>query len=127
MPDRIVLQGIQFYAYHGVPAEERAVGHRFEVDVEVECDLTAAGRSDDVADTIDYGHVARRVVEIGRERPFHLIEALAAALAERLLSEHPRAERVRVRVRKMLPPIDGVVAFAGVEIERERPWNPGVQ
>jgi 7,8-dihydroneopterin aldolase/epimerase/oxygenase len=120
MADRIVLQGIQFYAYHGVPAEERAVGHRYEVDVEVECDLAAAGRSDDVADTIDYGHLARRVVEISRERPFHLIEALAAALAERILGENPPAERVRVRVRKLLPPIDGVVAAAGVEIERAR-------
>jgi 7,8-dihydroneopterin aldolase/epimerase/oxygenase len=127
MPDRIVLQGIQFYAYHGVPPEERAVGHRFEVDVEVDCDLAPAGRSDDVADTIDYGRLARRVLEIGRERPFQLIEALAAALAERVLAENPRAERVRLRVRKLLPPIDGVVAFAGVEIERERTWDPGVQ
>jgi 7,8-dihydroneopterin aldolase/epimerase/oxygenase len=120
MADRIVLQGIQFYAYHGVPAEERTVGHRYEVDVEVECDLAAAGRSDDVADTIDYGQLARRVVEISLERPFHLIEALAAALAERILDENARAERVRLRVRKLLPPIDGVVAAAGVEIERGR-------
>jgi dihydroneopterin aldolase len=120
MPDRIVLQGIQFYGYHGVPAEEQAVGHRFEADVEVECDLAPAGRSDDVADTIDYGQLARRVVEIARERRYHLIEALAATLAERLLADNPRAVRVRLRLRKLLPPIDGVVAFAGVEIERDR-------
>jgi dihydroneopterin aldolase len=120
MADRIVLQGIQFYAYHGVPAEERAVGHRYEVDMEVECDLAPAGRSDDVADTIDYGHLAQRVLEIARERPFHLIEALAATLAERVLAENPRADRVRLRVRKLLPPIDGVIEFAGVEIERGR-------
>jgi dihydroneopterin aldolase len=120
MADRIVLQGIQFYAYHGVPAEEQAVGHRYEVDVEVECNLAAAGRSDDVADTIDYGRLAQRVVEIARERPFHLLEALAASLAERILGEHPRAERVRLRVHKLLPPIDCVVAAAGVEIERAR-------
>jgi 7,8-dihydroneopterin aldolase/epimerase/oxygenase len=120
MADSIMLEGIQFYAYHGVPAEEQAVGHRFEVDVEVECDLAPAGRSDDVADTIDYGHLTRRVVEIARERPCHLIEALAATLAERLLAENPRADRVRLRVRKLLPPVDAVVAAAGVEIVRQR-------
>jgi dihydroneopterin aldolase len=119
MLDRIVLEGIQFYGYHGVPAEEQVVGHRFAVDLEVACDLREAGHRDDVALTIDYGELAGQVVSIGRERRFRLIEALAEAIAAKVL-EHARADRVRVRVRKLLPPIDGVVAAAAVEIERSR-------
>jgi dihydroneopterin aldolase len=119
MNDRIVLEGIEFYAYHGVAAEEQAVGHRFAVDLAIVCDLREAGQADDVAKTIDYGDLARQVLRIGRERRFHLIEALAEALAAEVLS-HPRAVSVRVRVRKLMPPIDGVVAVAAVEIERGR-------
>lgn len=119
MADRIVLERIEFYGYHGVPAEEQAVGHRYAVDIELDCDLREAGQADDVGRTIDYGDVAGQVVAIGRERRFRLIEALAEAIAAELL-KHARAERVRVRVRKLLPPIDAVVAAAAVEIERTR-------
>lgn len=119
MADRIVLEGIEFYGYHGVPAEERAVGHRYSVDLAVECDLREAGETDDVNCTVDYGVLARQVVEIGRGERYHLIEALAAAISAKVLT-HPLAERVRVTVRKLLPPMDGIVAVAAVEIERSR-------
>jgi dihydroneopterin aldolase len=119
MADRIVLEGIQFYGYHGVSAEEQAVGHRFAVDLEVECDLREAGRADDPDLTIDYGELAGQVVAIGRGPRLRLLEALAEAIAAEIL-EHARVERVRVRVCKLLPPIDGVVAAAAVEIERSR-------
>jgi dihydroneopterin aldolase len=120
MQDRIVIEGMQFYGYHGVPDAEQAVGHRYEVDVELECDLRAAGRSDDVADTIDYGAVARRVMEIGQSRKYRLVERLAEVIAEELLGADPRIEAVRLRVRKLLPPIEAVVESAGVEIRRTR-------
>lgn len=120
MADRILLEGIQFYGFHGVAPEERAVGHHFEVDLEVSCDLRPAGASDDVDDTVDYGELARRVVALSRERRFHLLEALAATIAEDVLARHPRVERVRVRVRKLLPPVDAVMKAAVIEIERGR-------
>jgi dihydroneopterin aldolase len=120
MADRIVLEGLQLYGYHGVSDEERVIGHRFEVDLEVECDLRRAGASDDVADTIDYGELAQQVMRLSRERQFKLIEAFAAAIAAQILATHAGAAAVRVRVRKLLPPIDGIVTAAAVEIERSR-------
>jgi dihydroneopterin aldolase len=119
MSDRIVLEGIEFYGYHGVSEAERVTGRRFTVDLSVKCDLRKAGLTDDVADTIDYGKLARQVIEIARGKRFKLIEALAEAIAAGVL-ENERAESVRVRVRKLHPPIDDVIAAATVEIKRKR-------
>ena len=54
MGDRILLNGMTFYGYHGVRPEEKELGQRFVVDVEMELDLRAAGTSDDLTDTVDY-------------------------------------------------------------------------
>lgn len=59
--DEVFLEGLQFYAYHGVNPEERALGQRFLVDVALATDLRAAGRGDDLARTIDYSAVYKRV------------------------------------------------------------------
>ncbi|MFQ6058085.1 MAG: dihydroneopterin aldolase [Anaerolineae bacterium] len=117
--DRIILQGIQFYGYHGCSEEERRVGGRYVVDVELTCDLRAAGRSDDLTDTIDYSAVYSLVAEMGRSRSFHLIEALAQAMAEAILERFP-VEEVLIRVRKQPPPVAGILDYAGVEIRRRR-------
>lgn len=117
--DRILLQGVQFYGYHGLSEEERAVGGRYAVDVELTLDLQAAGRSDNIADTVSYSAVHRLILEIGQGRRFHLIEALAQALAEAILDRFP-VEEVLIRVRKQPPPVAGILDYAGVEIRRRR-------
>jgi dihydroneopterin aldolase len=119
MTDRIVLQGMRFEGRHGVSDDERAYPQEIEVDLEVEADLTAAGQTDDLADTINYSplvQVCRRVVE---ERSFKLLEAIAGAIATEVLAATP-ATAVVVRVRKLAVPIDADLDFAGVQIRRER-------
>ena len=59
--DRIELRGLRSIGTHGVLAEEQARAQPFEVDLELEADLTVAGRSDDLIDTVDYGSLAERV------------------------------------------------------------------
>jgi len=120
MADRIVLKGIQFYGYHGVPDAEQETGHRYEVDLLLEVDVTAAAAADDVALTVDYGVVTRAVLEIGTQQRFRLIETLATRFAEHLLASQPRVEALTVSVKKQLPPIPGVVEYAAVEITRRR-------
>jgi dihydroneopterin aldolase len=120
MADRIILKGIQFYGYHGVPDAEQETGHRYEVDVTLEADLAGAAAGDDVAQTIDYGTVAQDVIALGTGRQFRLIEALAGALAEYTLQSQPRVDSVTVCVKKLLPPIAGVVEYAAVEFTRRR-------
>lgn len=118
--DRIILSGIEFYAYGGVTDAEKQIGQRYRAQVELFADLSPAARSDDVSDTIHYGQVYEAVVAMSREQPFNLIEFAAGRIADRLLELFP-AERATVRLEKLLPPIDGVVASAAVEISRVRP------
>src|SRR5262249_54225873 len=120
MSDRIILKGIQFYGYHGVPDAEQETGHRYEVDVTLEADLAGAAAADDVTQTIDYGAVAQEVIALGTGRQFRLIEALAGALTEQVLQSQPRVETVTVCVKKLLPPIAGVVEYGAVEFTRRR-------
>jgi dihydroneopterin aldolase len=117
--DKLTLDDVRFFGRHGVTPAEESVGAWFSVDVELAADLTPAAVSDDLAAAIDYGVVAKRVVEIGTGPRVNLIERLAARIAEAILKEFP-AREVRVRVRKMTAPLDGLVGTPGVELTRTR-------
>jgi 7,8-dihydroneopterin aldolase/epimerase/oxygenase len=117
MPDRILLQGIQFYGYHGVYEEERRLGQRFLVDVELRLDLSGAASEDDVSAGVDYSQVYAVVLEIGTRHQFKLLETLATRIASAVLERFP-IEGVTVRVTKPAPPLPGVLAGVGVEVTR---------
>jgi dihydroneopterin aldolase len=117
--DRIFIEGIKFHGYHGLTRMERQVGVRLSVDVSLELDLAAAGRSDDVRHTLDYRKVHRRVIEIGRGSSHRLLESYAVALLDALCAEFA-VERITVRVRKETPVLDGIVDSVGVELSRTR-------
>jgi dihydroneopterin aldolase len=117
--DRIILSGIEVYAYGGVSDTERRVGQHYSVDVSLELDLGPAARTDAIEHTVHYGHVHDTVVETIRESPFNLLENVAARIADRILRRFP-ADVVTIRIQKLLPPIDGVVASAAVELSRRR-------
>ena len=123
--DRIILEGMQFYGYHGRNEEERALGQPFEVDLEAELELSTAGTSDDIADSVSYTdlyRVAKRHME-GPGR--NLVEAVAGSIASEILDTYD-VESVRVRVMKVRPPIKGgVLAGAGVEVFRHRTESEG--
>jgi 7,8-dihydroneopterin aldolase/epimerase/oxygenase len=120
MADRIHIQGVEFYGFHGVSAAEREIGHRYIVDVEVETDLREGGRTDDLSATLDYGAVIALVLEIGQGEGVRLMETLAHRIAGAVLERFAAARSVRVAVSKRLPPVAAVVACAGVEIVRTR-------
>lgn len=125
MPDRILLVGLSFYGYHGVRPEERSVGQRFLVDLELELDLRRAGGSDDLADTVDYAAVGQVVREVVEGPPRCLLEAVAEAVAARLLDEFRTIDAVLVRVKKPLAALAGRrLEYAAVEVRRERSEEP---
>src|SRR5690349_15928688 len=121
MADRILIEGIEFYGFHGCSEAEREIGHRYEVDLEIETDLSGAGATDDLDRTVDYGGAVAIVLKIGEGASVKLMETLAHRIAAALLDEFPTTAGVCVRVRKRLPPVSGIVAAAGVEILRRRP------
>ena len=117
--DKLTLDDVRFFGRHGVTKAEESVGAWFSVDVELALDLTPAAISDDLGAAIDYGAVARRIVEIGTGPRVNLIERLAGMVAESMLREFPTRE-VRVRVRKLTAPLNGLVGTPGVELVRTR-------
>ncbi len=121
MTDRILLQHLAFYAYHGAREEEKRLGQRFVLDLALCLDLGPAGRTDRLEATVDYAE-AYRVVKTVVEGPSRdTIEAGAEATAEALLGHFSGLESVWVRVRKPAAPLAGAqVGTVAVEIERRR-------
>ena len=116
--DRIFLEGMVFFGYHGSRPEERTLGQRFVVDLEVGVDLAEAGRTDDLSRTVDYGELYRETRGVLEGEPLNLIEAVAERVAEKALA-HERIRWARVRVRKPGVAIAGsILAASAVEIVR---------
>ena len=119
--DEILLEGMRFYAYHGVNPEERVLGQRFTVDVSLGVDLRRAGESDDLDDTVSYSTIYKLVRGIVEGEPRNLIEAVAETIASRILADFPAVARVTVTVRKPEAPLKGAILdAAGVRITRAR-------
>jgi dihydroneopterin aldolase len=116
MTDRVFLHGMTCRCLIGVDADERLGVRPLTIDIDVETDCRGPGRSDDIATALDYRAVAERVSGLCAASSFHLVEALAEAIAGAILDEFPAASAVRVRIVKSEAVAD--VAEVGVEIER---------
>lgn len=114
--DRIHLEGLRASCIIGTGAKERERRQELRLDVSLHVDLSAAGRSDELADTVDYSALARGIVELAEASAFHLIERLAEEIAAFCLAE-ARVRRVEVRVDK--PHALPVGRSAAVQIVRE--------
>jgi dihydroneopterin aldolase/2-amino-4-hydroxy-6-hydroxymethyldihydropteridine diphosphokinase len=119
--DEIRLRGLRIRGRHGVLPEEREQGQDFVIDLDLGLDLSLAGRSDDVADTVHYGELATRIAEIVAGEPVDLIETLAERIAAAVLEDR-RVLRVRVEVHKPQAPIP--VAFDDVSVSLVRSGSP---
>lgn len=117
--DRIRLVNMRFYGYHGVDDSERRLGGKFALDVELVRDLNAAGRTDDLTQTVDYKAVYDLVRRVEAGKNYLLLEALAHDVAEAIL-KHFAADEVTIRARKQSVPLGGLVDYVEVEITRSR-------
>jgi dihydroneopterin aldolase len=117
--DRVTIEGLRAFGYHGVLPHEKERGQWFVLDVAARLDLSDAGRTDDLAATVDYGVLAREVRRIVESERYDLIEALAERVAAAVL-ERPAVQSATVRVAKPSPPMDVEVSSVSVEIERSR-------
>ncbi|WP_027725249.1 dihydroneopterin aldolase [Tuberibacillus calidus] len=120
MADKIYINKMAFYGYHGVFPEENRLGQRFFVDVVLECDLREAGQTDDLKKTINYAEIYEAVKGIVEGKPYKLVESVAEKIAETLLVTFPLLVRCHVKVTKPDPPINGYYDSVAVEITRGR-------
>jgi 7,8-dihydroneopterin aldolase/epimerase/oxygenase len=118
--DEIILNGMQFYGYHGVFPEETVTGQRFIVDVRLRLNLTQAGKTDLVKHTVDYGKVYEVVKSVVEGEPKKLIESVAETIADTLFTQFLQLENVSVQVQKPGAPIPGIFESVCVRIERTR-------
>jgi dihydroneopterin aldolase/2-amino-4-hydroxy-6-hydroxymethyldihydropteridine diphosphokinase len=117
--DRIELRGIRAVGIIGVLHEERVRPQPFEVDLDIELDLSEAGRTDDLVHTLDYGPPLAKVQRIVSEEGHELLERVAARIIEEVMADE-RVAGVDVVVRKVRPPVPVDVATTAVRMRRSR-------
>lgn len=116
MKNLIEVTGIEVFAYHGCMNEESILGGKYIVDVILSTDFSKSAATDELADTIDYVEVRDIVVEEMMIRS-KLIEHVANRILTRFKAQFPGLISGRVKVRKLSPPIKGVVKEVAVVIE----------
>jgi 7,8-dihydroneopterin aldolase/epimerase/oxygenase len=120
MQGRIHLKNMAFYGYHGHHPEETALGQRFQVDLILTADVTAAAATDSLANAVDYVKVydlCRRVVEQERVK---LLETLGGRIIDAILRECPRVDRVEIMIKKPAAPIPGTLDYVAFEASSDR-------
>ncbi len=120
MFDKVSLIGLVFYGYHGVSSEEKKLGQRFVVDVDLFGDFSEGAKEDNLEKCVHYVEVFESVKAIVEKKSFNLLEALALNLCESILSRFPLVKQVTVRVKKPQVPISIALEAAAVEFTRQR-------
>lgn len=120
LDDRIELRGLRIVGTIGVLPEERQRAQPFEVDLDVYADLSTAGRTDALADTVDYGAITAEVAGVVATERHELLERVAERIADVVLTGHPLVDAVTITIRKTRPPVAHDLATSAVCVTRSR-------
>ena len=116
--DKIHIKNLEVFARHGVFPEENVLGQKFVVSAVLYTSTREAGRADDLAKSIHYGEVSRFITEFMEQNTFQLLETAAERLAEELLLNTERLEKIRLEIKKPWAPVGLPLETVSVEIER---------
>lgn len=117
---KILLEGMEFYAYHGVYKEERENGQPFSIDLEILADYSKACHSDKLEDAIDYVQVYE-LVKAEMEIPSSLLENVAQRIIGSIRKNFEQIESIKVKITKLQPPISGKLKGISIELEFSKP------
>ena len=112
---KLVIDGMEFFAYHGYYKEEHQSGGKFSVDVHVNLPNADTGKTDHLGDTVNYEDIYRITKEV-MGQPVRLIEHLAYRIISRLKNELGHEGQWTIRVHKHRPPLPGVVDETYIEL-----------
>lgn len=118
--DQIQIKGLRVFAYHGVNPEEKRDGQNFELDITLYTSVKRPGKTDALEDTVNYSKAAKTAARVMTGERYDLIERAATRVAEQLLSDFPKVEQVRVRLKKPEAPVKLDFDYMAVEILRTR-------
>ena len=113
----IVIKGLRELGVHGVLPEEQTRPQPFEVDVELTVDVSSAGETDALDDTVDYSAVAEAISRVVTSERYALLERLGTRIAE-VCRVDERVTGVTVTVRKLHPPVRAMVEYVAVTIQQ---------
>ena len=117
--DAIVIRGLHCSVRVGVRKEEQEVRRNCELDLWIFFDLSRAGKSDELDHTVNYSKVIHIIQNLSQSVSYKLLESFAYRIFEEIF-QHTEAERVRMRLKKMNPPIEGRFEYVGVDLTRHR-------
>jgi len=117
---KVALQGVHFFAYHGFYPEEQVLGNKFVVDVEVEFLQQQHFDHDEIAHTVNYEQLYK-VVAAHMQKPRKLLETVVQAIIDELKDTYPFAETIQVGLKKLNPPLPGLVDSSFIEITYHKP------
>lgn len=119
--DKIIIENLELIAEHGVFKEEKFLGQKFIISVEMTTDTREAGKTGNLNASTHYGFVADNIEKIFTGESFDLIETCAEKIAEMILTKYPLISEVKVTVKKPWAPIRKHFDFVAVEITRK--WH----
>ncbi|MCD7723346.1 MAG: dihydroneopterin aldolase [Clostridiales bacterium] len=118
--DKIIINGLEIFAFHGVNPEEKEQGQSFVIDIILYVNINKACRSDNVLDTVSYAKVIKTVTRVFTAEKYDLIEKCAQVVADSVLSEYQDVFRVDITVKKPNAPMNAKFNWVGVNIVRDR-------
>lgn len=117
---KIFVEGIKIYAYHGCFKEEADIGTNFQVDIELDADLSKPAETDNIMDAVNYQAVFTIIKEQMAIRS-NLLENVAKRISETLFEAFPEASKIKLKVSKLNVPLGGHIDNVAIQIEDERP------
>ena len=111
--DKIVLEDIKVYAFHGCMEEETKIGSDYVVNLSVKTDLGIPAESDQLEDAVDYVGLLK-IVNEEMEINSKLLENVAERIVSRILQTINAVNEVKVKVAKQNPPINGNISAVNI-------------
>ena len=118
--DKIYIRDLEFIGYHGVFEEEKKLGQKFYVSLELITNLRDAGLNDDILKTTHYGEVAKTVEKVFFSKKYDLIETLAEDIAREILLNFNLISKLKLEIKKPWAPVG--IPLDNVAVEINRKW-----
>jgi len=115
---KIVIEEMEFYAFHGHYREEQIVGNRFLVDLELESDLKVPAETDQLKDAVNYQLAYQIIKKEMKRKKSNLLENIGKRMLDALYAEMKGIDKITLRIRKMYPPMGGPINSVGVTMSR---------
>ncbi len=116
---KIIFDGLEFYAHHGLYDQEQKIGGKYTIDLELQLDFSVASTTDNLDGTIDYTKIYN-IVKAEMSKPSKLIEHVGGRIVSMLFVSFKQVEHVKLKLTKIKPPIQGDIPSVSILIEKAR-------